>query len=153
MKTWLAISQLKARHLRLLDTKDWSGYAALLTDDHELDISEGTGIPVIRGRDTVVAQVSAQLAGIVTVHQVHLPVMTFDGDEVRATWAMQDRIVRAPDQPSSTGYGYHHDCWVRRDGGWKLRTQKLTRLHVDIHPPQGETAGSLRGAAPRGGAR
>ena len=54
---YLAISAVKARYCRLLDTKDWSGFAGLLTEDFELDVSEGTSVPVIHGRDAAVTQI------------------------------------------------------------------------------------------------
>src|SRR3546814_7496395 len=47
----IAITQVKARYCRLLDTKDWAGYAKLFTEDFELDVSEGSSLTVIRGRD------------------------------------------------------------------------------------------------------
>jgi hypothetical protein len=131
----LEICARKARHLRLLDRKDWDGYAALLTEDFTLDVSAGTNIPIIRGRDAVVAQVRNQIDAARTVHQAHPPELELGGDAADVLWPIQDRIVRGPDQPSYGGYGHHHDRWVRRGGEWKLASQKLTRLHVDVHPP------------------
>jgi hypothetical protein len=51
------------------------------------------------------------------------------------TWAMHDRIVRGPDQPSHSLYGYHHDRWVRRNGEWKMCALRLATHHLDTHPP------------------
>jgi hypothetical protein len=132
----ITICNLKARHLRLLDTKDWAGYAALLTDDFELDISAASpGAPILRGRDVVVAALKAQLDKVTMAHHAHEPEIELQGDEALVVWAMQDRIIRDPAQPSFRGYGHHHDRWVRRDGHWRLAAQRVTRLHVDIVPP------------------
>ncbi len=50
---WLAIADLKARYCRLLDSKDWDGFAALFTEDFLLDAS-GSGGPVLEGRDVAI---------------------------------------------------------------------------------------------------
>jgi hypothetical protein len=131
------ICELKARHLRMLDTKDWAGYAALLTDDYEMDVSDGTSVPVIRGREAALKQIQSSILTAKTVHQAHMPEIEIDGDEARAVWALQDRVIWGPERASITGYGHYHERWVRRDGAWKLAALKLTRLHIDVHPPTG----------------
>jgi hypothetical protein len=133
----LAIMNLKARHLRLLDTKDWVGYGALLTDDFVLDLSAGTGIPIVQGRDAALKMIQAALAEMTIVHHAHLAEFDIRGDEALVVWPMQDRLHRGPDQPSMTGYGHHHDRWVRQNGEWRLASLRLTRLHVDVYPPAG----------------
>jgi len=131
----LALMEAKARYCRLLDTQDWAGYANLLTEDFVLDITEGTQFPLLRGREAALQQVRTSLADTQTVHQIHAPEIELDGDEARVIWALQDRIVRGADRPSMTGYGHYHERWVRTNGEWKLAALRLTRLHIDIHPP------------------
>lgn len=131
---WIALCEAKARYCLTLDTKDWAGYADLMTEDYELDVSEGTGKPVIRGRDEAVRDVRASIETAKTVHQVHNPIMDIDGDEARVIWALQDRVVWGPER-ALTGYGHYHERWVRRGGSWKLAALKLTRLHMDFDAP------------------
>ena len=131
----LTIMSLKARALRLLDSKDWAGYGQLLTDDFVLDMSAGTGIPVINGRDAALKMIQTLLGEVTIVHQAHVPEFDLRGDEALVTWPMQDRLFRGPGQPSITGYGHHHDRWVRLNGLWKHASLRLTRLHVDVYPP------------------
>ena len=131
----LEIMNLKARHLRLGDTKEWDAYAAMLTDDFVLDISESGKVPVIHGRDAAVKQIRASCDSATTVHQAHSPEFAINGDEALVTWVLHDRVVRAPDQPSYTLYGYHFDRWVRRNGEWKLAALRQTTQHLDVHPP------------------
>ena len=133
---WLALSEAKARYCRLLDTKDWAGWADLMTEDYELDVSEGTGKPIIRGREAAVKDVQASILTAKTAHQVHSPEMRIEGDTAHVVWALQDRLWWSPDRPTLTGYGHYHERWVRRDGQWKLAALKLTRLHLDFGPPQ-----------------
>ena len=73
LEAQLAISKVKARYCRLLDTKDWAGFGALFTEDVVLDVSEGTSVPVMRGRETALQQVQAMIGSARTVHQVHTP--------------------------------------------------------------------------------
>lgn len=139
-ETYLAISAVKARYCRLLDTKDWSGFAALLTEDFELDVSEGTSVPVIRGRDAAVKQIRSSVASARTAHQVHSPEIMLDGaNRAQVIWAMQDRVVWGEEQAARigrsglTGYGHYHERYVRQDGEWKIAALRLTRLHIDMH--------------------
>lgn len=137
LEAQLAISKVKARYCRMLDTKDWAGLAALLTEDFVLDVTEGSPWPVIRGRDAAVQQVSSSLEGARTAHHVHAPEIELQGNEAHVIWAMQDRVVWNPPRhglASLTGYGHYHERYVRRDGEWKIAALRLTRLHIDAQP-------------------
>jgi hypothetical protein len=137
---WLALTEAKARYCRMLDTKDWQGYAALLTEDVVLDVSAGTQVPVITGRAAALRQIQSSILTATTAHQVHSPEIRIDGDEAHVVWAMQDRVLWGPERPSITGYGHYHERWVRRKGEWKLAALRLTRLHIDIHPAKASSA-------------
>jgi hypothetical protein len=131
----LALMEAKARYCRMLDTKDWAGYTNLLTEDFVLDVTEGTQVPLIKGREAAVKQVQSSILTALTVHQVHSPEIELNGDEAHVVWALQDRVIWSADRPSITGYGHYHERWVRREGGWKMASLRLTRLHIDVHPP------------------
>jgi hypothetical protein len=135
MDDWLALCNAKARYCRTLDTKDWVGYADLLTEDYVLDVSEGSKVPVIKGRDAAIKQVQSSILDATTCHQGHSPEFEVNGDEAKVVWALQDRVIWGPERPSITGYGHYHERWVRQQGEWKLASLKLTRLHIDVHPP------------------
>ena len=126
---WLAICNVKARYCRLLDTKDWDGWKALFTPDCVIDTTASGG-SVTRDRDSFVASVSQSLAEAKTAHQVHSPEITIDGDEARAVWAMQDRVVWG--ERGLTGYGHYHERYRRTGDGWQIAEQTLTRLHMDM---------------------
>lgn len=134
-----AISEVKARYCRLLDTKDWVGYSALFTEDFELDTS-GAGGPVVRGREAAIAMVRASVETARTAHQVHSPEFSFNGDfSVDVIWAMQDRVIWGPDRKLApgllghTGYGHYHEHYVRQDGAWRIAKQRLVHMLVDNH--------------------
>lgn len=150
----LAISQVKARYCRFLDTKDWDGYAGLFTEDFELDVSAGTSLPVIRGRQAALAQIRSSIGTARTAHQVHSPEIEFkNGDEAAVIWAMQDRVLWDAERAARlgvaglTGYGHYHERYVRQNGEWKIAASRLTRLHLDLHPAASKPSAAKTGPA------
>jgi uncharacterized protein (TIGR02246 family) len=129
---WLAIANLKARYCRMLDTKDWPGYAALLTEDVVFDAT-GSGGPRMEGRDAVVTRIRQSLEEARTVHQVHSPEIEIARDGASAIWALQDRI-RWPDGRKLSGAGHYHELYVRQDGEWRIAESRLTRLWLEMTP-------------------
>ncbi|MBV2151143.1 nuclear transport factor 2 family protein [Sphingobium sp. AS12] len=130
---WLAISELKARYCRLLDSKDWDGWAALFTPDFLLDATASGG-PRIEGREAFVSSIRRSLEAAATVHHVHMPEITMTGDEATAIWPMMDHLVW-PDGRTLTGYGHYHDRYIRVGGNWLIAESRLTRLHMAMVPP------------------
>ena len=139
LEAYIAISQVKARYCRALDTKDWAAYAEVFTDDFELDTSAAGGPPPSRGREAAIRMIRAAVETARTVHQVHSPEIRLDGDTAYVIWAMQDRVAWGPDRKfeagltGHTGYGHYHERYVRKDGRWRIASQRLTRLLVDNH--------------------
>lgn len=126
---WLAICNLKARYCRLLDGKDWDGWADLFTEDCEIDTRPGGGT-LENGRQALVSMVRQSLAEAKTAHQVHSPEIAIEGDVAQVIWAMQDRVVKGTF--TLTGYGHYHETCVRTPQGWKISKQTLSRLMVDL---------------------
>jgi len=125
----LAICELKAAYCRLLDTKDWDGWAQLFTQDCVMDVTDSGGTLEI-GRERFVASVRASIETTKTAHQVHSPEITIDGDSATAVWAMQDRL-HWDNGTKLTGYGHYHERYVKQDGRWWIAEQKLTRLIME----------------------
>jgi hypothetical protein len=137
LSAYVEISQVKARYCRCLDTKDWAGFTDLFTEDFVLDVTEGTQMQPIHGRDVAVRKIQELLATAKTAHQVHTPIIELDGDEARVIWAMQDRVKFDPPargMSSLTGYGHYHERYVRKDGKWKIASSRLTRLILELQP-------------------
>lgn len=136
-----AIRAVKARYCRMLDTKDWGGFAALFTEDAVMDVSQDTGNPPIMGIPALLDQVKFAVINAATSHQVHTPEITLTGpDSADGVWAMQDRVVwqagasPVPGVASITGYGQYHERYRREGGVWKIAALTLTRFHADMHP-------------------
>lgn len=125
------LSQAKARYCYTLDTRDGVGFADLMCDDIELDVSDGTGVPVITGRDAAVEMIRSSLTNTRTAHQVHTPLIQLADGEALVIWAMQDRVVWE-NGSALTGYGHYHERWVRSAGGWKLASLRLTRTIMEL---------------------
>ncbi len=138
VEVYIAISEVKARYCRTLDSKDWSGFGDVFTDDVELDTRPAGG-SLTHGREALVRIVRASVETAKTAHQIHSPEITLDGDTAQVIWAMQDRVVWGPDRAPKmgnaghTGYGHYHERYVRENGRWRIAAQRLTRLHVDTY--------------------
>ena len=125
-----AIKQLKAKYVRCADTKQWSEWAQLFTEDCHLDTEAG----VHEGRENVVKVISESMKDGVTVHRVTMPEITLTGpDAASAIWAMQDEVsLSYKGQPHKfRGFGYYHESYVRTKAGWRLKRCKLIRHQVD----------------------
>jgi uncharacterized protein (TIGR02246 family) len=128
-----AIRQLKARYFRFLDTKDWDGFGALLTDDAYM---EADGV-VREGRTAILAFLPKVLDGVVTTHHGHTSEIEITGrDTATGIWAMFDYLTWPGDGPPKgmQGYGHYHEEYAREDGAWRIRRLVLTRLRVDPLP-------------------
>jgi hypothetical protein len=131
-----AIRQLKARYFRYLDTKDWAAWTELWDPliEHEMVAEKMSR----KGpREEFVQFVSAALHGVVTVHHGHSPEIELTSPTTaRAIWAFTDRLKPGPDAPATAptmvGYGHYHETYVKSDAGWRIKTQKVTRLRVDF---------------------
>ena len=124
----LAISQVKAKYCRFLDTKDWEAYASLFTEDFVLDSVPDQ--PAIRGRDAAIASIRSFIETAQTAHQVHSPEIEIDGDTARVVWAMQDRVIGAIGigERAHTGFGHYHERYERKDGRWRIAALQLRYL-------------------------
>lgn len=135
---YIAICETKAKYCRCLDAKDWDGFADVFAEDLVLDTTPSGGY-LVHGRDEAVRMVRESIGEAVTAHQVHSPEIRIDGDTAEVVWAMQDRVVWDADKAEQmgilglTGYGHYHERYVRgTDGRWRIATQQLTRLHMDV---------------------
>ena len=137
VEDYIAITQVKARYCRFLDTKDWAAYTALFTEDFVLDLTKAGGLPPIVGREAAIASIRSWVETAITAHQVHSPEMTIEGDVAHVIWAMQDRVIWGPERAGEvrerghTGYGHYHERYERKDGRWRIAWQQLSYLRYD----------------------
>jgi hypothetical protein len=128
------IKRLKARYFRFMDTRSWEEWGQVFARDALMEVPEA-GL-VERGREAIVARVSASLAGSRTVHHGHMPEIEITGkDSARGTWAMFDYVEWAPSESGArrglVGYGHYFEEYVREDGAWRIQRLRLSRLRID----------------------
>jgi hypothetical protein len=126
-----AIKQLKARYCRYLDTKDWTAWRGIFSDDFHSNTAESGG-KVIDGADEFVEFTRKSLRKQATVHQVHAPEIELtSATTARGIWALEDVVPFGPGV-NLRGYGHYHETYEKVDGQWRIKSSKLTRLRVDI---------------------
>jgi uncharacterized protein (TIGR02246 family) len=129
-----AIKRLKARYFRMIDTKDWDGFADVFTADAVMELPEADA--VVHGRDEFVELVRTSLIGTQTVHHGHMPELELTGpDTATGTWAMMD-YVEWPQTPTGDrngffGYGHYREEYARLDGAWRIARLRLERIRMD----------------------
>lgn len=133
------IKKLKGRYCRLLDTKDWDGYADLFTRDATLNVDTGVStlggdpqpIPEVRGRMAIRSGISGMLGSATTVHQCHTPEIALTSPATATgIWAMEDIVER----PGSrlNGQGHYHETYVVEEGEWRIASLHLTRIRIEM---------------------
>lgn len=126
-----AIKRLKSRYCRYLDTRDWTAWRALFTDDFVSDTASAGG-KVITGADEFVAFTRRSLRDQATVHQVHAPDIELDSPTTaHGVWALED-VVRFGPGVNLRGYGHYTETYEKVDGTWLIKSSKLTRLREDV---------------------
>jgi hypothetical protein len=133
-----AIKQLKARYFKCLDLKDWVGLREVFTDDATFDVRGAWQVsqpgspstePLIEGADVFVAYAQEGLGPIVSAHYGHMPIIDILSDqEASGIWAMEDWLYSATG--TLHGQGHYHETYKKIDGRWRIRTLRISRLHV-----------------------
>lgn len=137
-----AITRVKSRYFRYLDTKQWDRFAELFTDDAVLDTSDemrrlgmDPELGMARGNKNIAQYVSAAVEGVSTVHHGHMnEVELLTPTSAKAIWAMEDKLwwPEGSGMAPMHGYGHYHETYeLGADGNWRIKTLKLTRLRVD----------------------
>ena len=124
------IKALKARYFRLMDTKQWTAWGDVFTEDCSMH-SGPPSAPEVRGRAEIVAYVRSHIEHVITVHHGHMPEIEFqDAGRATGVWAMYDQL-RGPGFDLD-GWGHYHEEYRRcADGRWRIASTRLTRLRVE----------------------
>jgi hypothetical protein len=131
------IKTLKARYIRFGDMKQWRDLATLLTDDFtalfEIAPRFSKDQPrraEISGRDLFINTWTNALVGVVTMHNVFLPEITFvTPTAANGIWGMHD-LVKMP-KCVFEGWGHYQDEYVKQQGVWLIKSSRVTRLHTE----------------------
>jgi hypothetical protein len=132
-----ALQQLKGRYFLFLDTKDWSRWLDLFTEDATLLVDTAAStfgrdpqtMPKIFGVKAIRDFVVASLEKTPTVHHGHTPIFEFQSDtEASGIWAMED-IVEFTDN-TVLGHGHYYETYRQVSGQWRFASVHLTRVRV-----------------------
>lgn len=135
MEDLTAISQLKYRYLRTLDTKDWVGFADCFLPTATGDYN---GL-AFADREELVSYMRQNLGeGLYTMHQVHHPEIEVDGDTAVARWYLQDKVIVPAFGFMLEGAAFYDDRYLRTPEGWRVshtgyrRTFEITYDLADL---------------------
>jgi hypothetical protein len=129
--TFRQLEELKYRYVRALDTKDWDLFASCFTSD--VSAIYGTRL-TFTGPDEIVAYMREQLGpNMITVHHVHQPELTVDGDEATGTWGLMDRVIMTEYRLLLDGASFYRDRYRRGDDGeWRISETTYERLYEQM---------------------
>ncbi|MBC9731938.1 nuclear transport factor 2 family protein [Nocardioides marmotae] len=127
-----AITRLKYRYLRCLDTKEWDGFAACFAPDATADYN---GL-VFDDPESLVDYMRRNMGdGVLTMHQAHHPEIDVDADDpdrATGTWYLHDKVIVDAVRFALEGGATYSDVYTRIEGEWRIlrtgyrRTFELT---------------------------
>ncbi|WP_067892726.1 nuclear transport factor 2 family protein [Nocardia vaccinii] len=114
-----AISRLKFRYLRALDTKAWDDFADTMVPDATATYSEYLQF---ESRDAFLAFMRNTLGPhVITEHRCDHPEIDVDGDEATGTWYLADTVLIPGHNMLLRGAAFYSDRYVRcEDGRWRI---------------------------------
>jgi hypothetical protein len=132
------IKQVKAQHLRCMDTKQWDGWRDVFAPDASMDVTrEAPQVSVVEGCENIIDFVSGHLEGVITCHHGHMPELELTSPTTATgIWAMEDHLWVPEGHPMGFahlhGYGHYHETYERIDDRWFITTLELTRIRIDV---------------------
>jgi ketosteroid isomerase-like protein len=132
------IQRLKYAYCRLLDTKDFAGLCALMTDD--VTVTYGGGAITLTGRQAVEEYLSKAMGSpaMLTSHLVSHPEIDVDGDTATGRWALVDTVIVEDANIVIRGASLYEDRYVRTPEGWRIAHTGYKRLFEEMGPrPEG----------------
>ncbi len=126
--TYRELEELKYRYFRALDHKDWDLFATIFTAD--ATAVYGTRL-AFTGPGDIVSYMQENLGPtMITLHQVHHPEFTLDGDNATGTWSLMDRVIMTEYRFVLEGMSTYHDRYQRgEDGVWRIAHTGYERVY------------------------
>lgn len=122
-----AIEQLKHRYMRAVDTRDWGLLESTLTPDVTAVYGERLKFD---NRDDLLKVLSRAMDGTrITVHHLHQPEVTVNGDTATGSWALMDRVIRKKERMLLEGAAFYTDEYRRESGQWLISHTSYERLY------------------------
>jgi SnoaL-like domain len=138
-----AIVRQKEKYCCLVDTRQWSAFAALFADAPELTFisPDGEQTACFKSLPDFLATSKAFLADARSHHHVRDPQITLiSATEASAQWSMEDTIIFPPGDSSRPlvlrGRGHYHETWRLREGEWVIARMELRRTFMETLPQE-----------------
>ncbi|WP_157106885.1 nuclear transport factor 2 family protein [Nocardia arthritidis] len=114
-----AISRLKYRYLRTLDTKSWEDFADTMVPEATATYSEYLQF---ESREAFIAFMRNTLGPhVITEHRCDHPEIDVDGDTATGTWYLADTVLIPGHNMLLRGAAFYTDRYVRCDDGrWRI---------------------------------
>lgn len=134
-----AITELRARYYRCVDTFDLEGWLGVFTDDAVLEFDltiSGPGQPEperyrIQGTREITEFWTSNSDRRQSVHHGHMPeIDILSVTEARGIWAMED-IVEFSDS-TLHGFGHYHETYRKEGEQWRIASLHLTRTRLEV---------------------
>jgi uncharacterized protein (TIGR02246 family) len=123
-----AITRLKYKYIRCVDTKQYSGLAECFAQDATATYEGGKHNLV--GRDAIMDFLRRSLPAVITAHHVHHPEIEITGAATaRATWALEDYVIDLKSNYTLHGAAFYEDEYVKTDGQWKIKHTGFKRIY------------------------
>lgn len=125
------IEELKYRYVRALDLKDWDLFATCFTDDATATYGDRLEFA---GPDEIVGYMRKTLGPtMITVHQVHHPEISVDGDTATGVWSLMDRVIMTEYRFLLDGASFYRDAYRRGDDGeWRIARTTYERTYEQM---------------------
>jgi hypothetical protein len=136
----LALTELKARYFRAVDTHDWPVLRAIFLADAQF---AGFRFGMDAGVETLIEGLTVNFAEVQSQHRGYNPVFVVRAPGVvRGVWAMGDELhwpadfapQLNPDIPGMCGLrgiGYYEDEYRLTSDGWRIAVSRLVRTRVE----------------------
>lgn len=123
-----AISRLKYRYLRSLDTKSWDEFADTLIPEATATYSEYLQF---ESREAFLAFLRNTLGPhVITEHRCDHPEIDVDGDTADGTWYLADTVIIPEHNMCLRGAAFYTDRYVRCDDGhWRIAHTGYARTY------------------------
>lgn len=116
-----AITRLKYRYLRTLDTKAWEEFATCFAADATADYN---GL-AFEDPESLVGYMRENMGeGVLTMHQAHHPEIDLDPedpDRASAIWYLHDKVIVDAFRFALEGGAIYTDHYVRTADGWRIQ--------------------------------
>ncbi len=116
-----AITRLKYRYLRCLDTKQWEDFATCFASDATADYN---GL-LFEDPVTLVDYMRDNMgSGVLTMHQAHHPEIDLDPNDpdiATGTWYLHDKVIVDAFRFALEGGAIYSDRYARTPQGWRIQ--------------------------------